>query len=102
MNRFEAMLEGALPYADYAKSEHNYDPLFKRDMRKEKIWNKKLDLKMKKAELDHAHKLKKAEDGAADPSEFDKKLNEALNQLKSLSRSNANIDCNSTNKDTKS
>lgn len=57
MNRFEATLEGALPYADYAKNEAQYDPMRDRFQQRER----RLELEMKKEELDHAHKLKKEE-----------------------------------------
>ena len=42
MNRFEATLEGALPYADYAKVEGNYDPLHHRYFRNEKEFESSL------------------------------------------------------------
>ena len=57
MNRYEATLEGALPYADYAKNEAQYDPMRDRFQQRER----RLELEIKKEELDHAHKLKKEE-----------------------------------------
>lgn len=60
MNRFEATLEGALPYADYAKNEAQYDPMRDRFQQRER----RLELTMKKEELEYASSLKKSEDKA--------------------------------------
>jgi hypothetical protein len=57
MNRFEATLEGALPYADYAKNEAQYDPMRDKFQQRER----RLELEIKKEELDHTHKLKTKE-----------------------------------------
>jgi hypothetical protein len=57
MNRFEAAIEGALPFAEVHRSEHNYDPLYKASVREEKEYDLSLELR----KLDHAHKLKTKE-----------------------------------------
>jgi hypothetical protein len=57
MNRFEAAIEGALPFAEVHRSEHNYDPLYKASVREEKEYDLSLELR----KLDHAHKLKTSE-----------------------------------------
>ena len=57
MNRFEAAVDGLLPFAEVNRVDHNYDPLHKAHAREEKEFDLKLELR----KLDHAHKLKKEE-----------------------------------------
>ena len=57
MNRFEAAVEGLLPFSEVHRGEHNYDPLHKAHAREEKEFDLQLELK----KLDHAHKLKTKE-----------------------------------------
>ncbi len=57
INRFEAAIEGALPFSEVHRNEHNYDPLHKAHARDEKEFDLQLELR----KLDHAHKLKKEE-----------------------------------------
>ena len=57
MNRFEAAIEGALPFSEVHRNEADYDPLRDRFQQREK----RFDLELEKEKLDHAHKLKKEE-----------------------------------------
>ena len=57
MNRFEAAVDGALPFSEVHRSEHNYDPLYKSSVREEKEYDLSLELR----KLDHAYKLKSKE-----------------------------------------
>lgn len=54
MNRFEAAVEGVLPFSEVHRNEYNYDPLHKAHARDEKEFDLQLELR----KLDHAHKLK--------------------------------------------
>ena len=57
MNRFEAAVDGLLPFSEVNRVDHNYDPLHKSHAREEKEFDLSLELR----KLDHAHKLKKEE-----------------------------------------
>jgi len=57
MNRFEAGVDGLLPFSEVHRGEHNYDPLAKANAREEKEYDLSLELR----KLKYASDLKKEE-----------------------------------------
>lgn len=95
MNRFEATLEGALPYADYAKNEAQYDPMRDRFQQRER----RLELDVKKEEIKYTAEMRK-EVETEDKKQLEVDFNKFLDQISSLS--NRKIDDSNISNDKKS
>ena len=92
MNRFEAAIEGALPYADYAKNEAQYDPMRDKFQQRER----RLELELKKEEIRYTADCRKdVETEVSKQKEVDFK--DFLDQISSLSK--AKIDDSKINND---
>lgn len=92
MNRFEAAIEGALPFSEVHRNEADYDPLRDRFQQREK----RFDLEIEKEKIKYAAEMRKEIETEV-MKQKEVEFKDFINQISSLS--NAKIDDSKINND---